>query len=99
MFDVNVDSDKSLRDAKSVGTGVTDHFNLVREAAGAKLHGVIDNDLLFPTSRPRPESFSDITLTKQIREDNLVAGGGLITLPTLPVGQRIHRYLSLDRIN
>ena len=87
VFDVNVDSDKSLRDAKSVGTGVTDHFNLVREAAGAKLHGVIDNDLLFPTSRPRPESFSDITLTKQIREDNLVAGGGLITLPTLPVGQ------------
>ena len=88
VFDINVDSDQSLRDAKSIGTGATDIFNLVREADGAKLYGVTDNDLLFPTSRPRPESFADVILTKQIHEGSLVAdGSGIITLQTLASGQ------------
>ena len=88
VFDVNVDSASSLRGAKSVGSGSTDHFNLVREFDGAKLYGTTDNDLLFPTSRPRPESFSDITLTKQIHEGSLVAdGSGIITLQTLSSGE------------
>lgn len=88
VFDVNVDSANSLRNVKSVGTASSDHFNLVREVDGAKLYGTTDNDLLFPTSRPRPESFSDITLTKQIHEGGLVANGsGVITLQTLPVGE------------
>ena len=88
VFDVAVDSAQSLRNAKSVGTGGTDVFNLVREADGAKLYGTTDNDLLFPTSRPRPESFADVVLTKQIHEGSLVAdGSGVITLQTLASGQ------------
>ena len=88
VFDLNIDSDQSLRAAKSIGTSSSDVFNLVRESRGAKLFGVTDNDLLFPTSRPRPESFADITLTKQIHEGGLVAdGSGVITLQTLPAGQ------------
>lgn len=87
VYDVNVDSTASLRDVKSIGTSGTDHFNLVREADGAKLYGTTDNDLIFPTTYPRPESFADITLTKQIHESGLVANGsGVITLATLPVG-------------
>ena len=86
VFDVSLTG--SLRDAKSIGTSSSNYFDIVRETAGAKLYGTLDNDLLFPTSRPRPESFADIILTKQVHQNSLTANGsGVITLPTLPAGQ------------
>lgn len=88
VFDVRVSSGNSLRLVKSIGTGSSDYFDIVLETDGAKLYGTLDNDLLFPTSRPRPESFADIVLTKQVHQGGLTAdGSGVITLTTLPVGQ------------
>ena len=86
VFDVALTG--GLRDAKSIGTSSSDYFNIFRETAGAKLYGTLDNDLLFPTSRPRPESFANVILTKQVHQGGLTAdGSGVITLATLPAGQ------------
>ena len=86
VFDVHVDSDQDLRSARSIGTSATDHFNLVLEGTNARLFQTTDNDLLFPTARPRPESFADITMTVQSRQSQ-VAVAGTITMNQLPVGE------------
>ena len=89
VYDVRVDSDKSLRNVKSIRANSSiEYFSIAQGAQGASLYGTVDNnDLLFPLSRPRPESFSDITLTKQQRQSGLIAdGSGVITLNTLPSG-------------
>ena len=88
VFDLRIDSDKSLRDARSVRNTDGELYNFVQEANGTKVYEVGDNDLLFPTSRPRPESFSDVVLTKQVYDGPHTADGlGTISLTTLPVGE------------
>ena len=86
VFDVHVDSDQDLSSARSIGTSTSDYFNLVLQGSSATLNQTTDNDLLFPTARPRPESFSDITMTVQSRQSQ-VATGGTITMSQLPVGE------------
>jgi len=88
VYDVRVDSASSLRSIKSIGSGSSDVFNITQGTQGATLNGTVDNNnLLFPLSRPRPESFSDITITIQQHQSGLVANGsGEITLATLPTG-------------
>ena len=86
VFDVNVDSDQNLSAARSIGTSTTDYFDLVLQGTNAVLNETTDNDLLFPTARPRPESFSDILMTVQSRQSQ-TATGGTITMSQLPVGQ------------
>jgi hypothetical protein len=86
VFDLLVDSDQSLQNVKSIGTGTGDHFNLVLEGQKAVINDTTNNDLLFPTSLPRPESFDDITLVKQIRS-SVASVGTTVTLPQLPTGQ------------
>ena len=86
VFDLNVDSDASLRAVRSIGTGTSDRFDVVIEADGARVNDVTNNDLFFPTSRPRPESFSDIILTRQIY-DTQTAVSNTINLTQLPAGQ------------
>jgi len=86
VFDVHVDSDQDLKTARSIGTSATDYFNLVLQGTDARLFQTTDNDLLFPTARPRPESFSDITMTVQARQSQS-APGGVITMSQLPVGE------------
>ena len=89
VYDVRIDSDKSLRDAKVLANTTSDKWSLKLEDDGAHLYAPTqDNNLLFPLSRPRPESFSDIVLTKQRLQEFIVAdGSGVLTLNTLPVGQ------------
>lgn len=57
------------------------YFNI----KSSSLNQTTDNDLLFPTARSRPESFSDITMTVQAYQSQ-VATGGTITMNQLPVG-------------
>lgn len=86
VFDVQVDAGQSLSDTRSIGTSTSDYFDLVLEGTDARLFQTTDNDLLFPTARPRPESLSDITMTVQARQSQ-VATGGTITMSQLPVGE------------
>ena len=53
----------------------TKYFNI----KSSSLNQTTDNDLLFETARPRPESFSDITMTVQAYQSP-VATGGTITM-------------------
>ena len=77
----------NLNDARKIGTDPnTDYFGIVSEGGKFRLHQTTDNDLLFPTARPRPESFSDITMTVQSRQSQ-VATGGTITMSQLSVGE------------
>jgi hypothetical protein len=80
VFDVNMNADQNVRDIYSVGTGSTDRFDLVRETNGATLYQTIDNDLLFPTPTPRPESFSDVTITYQKYQTGTANGSGVLAL-------------------
>lgn len=80
VTDIDVDSSQDIRTAKSIGTSSTDRFNLVRETNGAKLYETLDNDLLFPTSRPRPESFNDVTITYQKYQSATTNGSGVLSL-------------------
>lgn len=86
VFDIMVDSDKSIQDTRSIGTGTSDHFNLVLQGGKAVVNDTTNNDLLFPTARPRPESFDDIVLVKQVHYSE-TASGTTVTLPQLPSGQ------------
>ena len=82
VFDLDVDSDKSIQDAKSISTA-GGHFNFILQGGKSVLNETTDNDLLFPTSRSRPESFDDIVLVKQEVVSSVTAVGTTVTLPTL----------------
>ena len=77
-----------LNDARRIGTDFnTDYFGIVLQGDQFTLKQTTDNDLLFPTARPRPESFADITMTVQGRQSQTTDGTGALAMTTLPVGQ------------
>lgn len=82
VFDIQVDSDQSISSVQSIGTSGTDYLNV-----SGTLNQTTDNDLLFPTSRPRPETFDDITMVVQDRESQTTDGSGALNLTQLPVGE------------
>ena len=69
VFDVNVDSDKSIADTKSIGTSTTNLYKLSTAIYGSdsdvQLYGTQNNTLLMPLSQPRLQSMSDIVLKVQ----------------------------------
>lgn len=78
---------EDLSGARKIGTDPnTDYFRIVLQDNKAVLYDTTNNDLLFPTARPRPESFADITMTVQARQSQ-VATAGTITMNQLPVGE------------
>lgn len=77
-----------LNDARKIGLDFNnDYFSIVLQGGRFALNQTTDNDLLFPTARPRPESFADITMTVQGRQSQTTDGSGVLTMATLPVGQ------------
>lgn len=82
VFDVLVDSDQDISTVQSIGDSATSYLNVL-----GTLQQTTDNDLLFPTSRPRPETFDDITMVVQDRESKLTDGSGVLNLTQLPVGE------------
>lgn len=86
LFDIDPIGD--LNDARRIGTNFnTDYFGIVLQGDQFSLNQTTDNDLLFPTSRPRPESFSDITMTVQGRQSQTTDPSGVLAMSTLLVGQ------------
>ena len=86
VFDIAMGSGNSIKNVKSIGTGTSDYFDLVLQGTDAVLYDTTNNDLLFPTARPRAESLSDIVLVKQMHYSE-TASGTTVTLPQLPTGQ------------
>lgn len=90
LFDIEPSTGISgdLNDARRIGLDFNnDYFGVVLQGGQFTLNQTTDNDLLFPTARPRPESFADITMTVQGRQSQTTDGGGVLTMATLPVGQ------------
>jgi hypothetical protein len=90
LFDIEPSTGISgdLNDARKIGLDFNnDYFGVVLQGGQFALNQTTDNDLLFPTARPRPESFADITMTVQGRQSQTTDGGGVLTMATLPVGQ------------
>jgi len=71
VMDVNIDSDKDLRDARFIGTSSSNHYRLATGNteglldSASKLYDVKNNNLLMPLTQPRLESMSDIVLKVQ----------------------------------
>jgi hypothetical protein len=65
IFDVQMDSDRSLLEARSIGTSTTNLLKISLANSEAKLHDVPNNNLLMPLTQPRLESMSNILLTVQ----------------------------------
>ena len=84
VFDVQMNEGADFSTAQSIGTNTTQRF-YIKNATGssAQLLGTTDNDLLFPTPRPRSESLSDIILIRQEYQTHVADGSGEITLDTL----------------
>lgn len=65
LFDVKMDTAKSFRSVRSIGTSGTNYFDLVLENGLAVLKETSQNNMLFPLPLTRPQLLSDISLTVQ----------------------------------
>lgn len=70
----------NIRSIRSIGTSSTNRFDVVTEGTSANIYGITDNDLLFPTSRPRVESLDDIILTRQRYFSGTSTAGSALTI-------------------
>lgn len=84
VFDTNMYSGKGFDSASKIGTA-TNYYTVDNpDNKSAVLLGTLDNDLLMPTPRPRPASFTDIVVTTQRHVDKASeASGSVINMPTL----------------
>tara|TARA_S200002703_G_scaffold141621_1_gene133565 strand:- start:1848 stop:7280 length:5433 start_codon:yes stop_codon:yes gene_type:complete len=90
VFDVQIDSDASLLDARSIGTAANNHYHIATNNtdglfdSAAKLYDVTDNNLLMPLTRPRLESLSNILLTVQRR-----VGGKTVSSSAIDISDQL----------
>ena len=82
LFDVQMNSGKAFRNAKSIGTSITNTFNIQLEAGKAVLKEANQNTSLFPLPKRRPQSFvaNSVTFTAQKRFTGITSGGGALSL-------------------
>ena len=82
LFDIQMNSGQNFRDTVSIGSSITDYFNLYRPLNKAELKDVGKNFSLFALPRRRPQALDDITLETQRRFQISTdgSGNGSITL-------------------
>ena len=80
LFDINMSTGKSFRDAKSIGSDSNNWFNIIQENSQAVLNEPGKNTALFPLPSGRPSSLESIVLTEQRYASGLTAGGALPSL-------------------
>jgi len=81
LFDINMDTGKSFRNAKSIGSDSDNWFNIIQENSEAVLYEPEKNTALFPLPSSRPSELEDIVLTEQRYASSISADSG--DLPTL----------------
>lgn len=90
VYDVNITSGNTIDAARAIGTGGSDYLAIkptTGSPAKALLKQTLDNDLLFPTARPRTESFSDIVLRVQRHVNQSAVAGSIDLNPELGAGE------------
>ena len=65
LFDIQMTSGSSFRNAKSIGSDSDNWFNIIQENSQAVLYEATKNDLIFPLSLSRPAAITDVTLEVQ----------------------------------
>ena len=82
LFDINMSTGKSFRNAKSIGSDSNNWFNIIQENNQAVLNEPEKNTALFPLPRGRPARIDNVILTEQRYAGSLTAGGSLPSLAT-----------------
>ena len=83
LFDLQMSPGNNRQDAKSLGTGNTNYFDILLDNNKAAFRETANDVLLFPVPNDRPQSVSDISLTVQRRENVTTNGSGNGTLTAL----------------
>jgi len=81
LFDIDMNSGKSFRNAKSIGTDSDNWFNIILDNNEAVIQEPEKNTALFPLGGNRPSAISGVTLTEQRYASSINASGG--ALPSL----------------
>ena len=87
LFDIKMNSGQAFRDVKSIGTSATNYFNPILENSKAVLKETNKNTLLFETSKPRPQTLTDISLAVQRRFTVNSNGSGQGTIAVSAAGE------------
>ena len=87
LFDVQMNSGKAFRNAKSIGTGTSEYFNLELENGKAVIKDPFDNSSLFQVSKPRPKAITDISYAVQRRFTTTTNGSGQASI-SLSAGEK-----------
>ena len=84
LMDIQLNSGQSFRDVKSIGTSVSNYFELKLENSKGVLKQPNNSSALFKVPNSRPQSITDISYIAQRRFSGLsVNGSGVLTLSTL----------------
>jgi hypothetical protein len=86
LFDIKMNEGADFADAREIGKGSDLAPQRIQLPTNVQLLGTTDNDLFFATPRPRPASLSDITLVRQVYQEKVANGSGVVTLDTLTGG-------------
>ena len=87
IFDVQLNAGADFSTAQSIGTNTTQRLYITNPTGNnAQILGTTDNDLLFPTPRPRSESMTDIILIRQESFTGAADGSGKLDLAPLTNG-------------
>lgn len=80
MFNFQMNAGSNERSVKSIGTSVTNYWNVVLENSQAKRKDAGDDGLLFGLPESRPQAISDISLTVQRYFSTSTNGSGQASL-------------------
>ncbi len=87
LMQITMNAGQTFRNVRSIGTSVTNYWNLVLENAQAVLKEASNASLLFALPSQKPQSLSDISLTVQRRFLTSTDGAGSATIPLTSTGE------------
>ena len=91
LMDIQLNSGNSFRDVKSIGTSVSNYFELKLENSKGVLKEPTRNTSLFRVPFGRPQSITDISYIAQRRHSGLsVNGSGVLTLQGLTASGEVY---------
>jgi len=80
VFDVRItDAQKGIKDVISLGTDSDNHANLVSVLGSTDIYDRADDNLLFPLTRDRVQTISNLTTTIGVIKTDTTSGAGVAT--------------------
>jgi len=87
LFDIQMNAGEAFRNVKSIGTSASEYFNPELENGKAVLKDPFNSTSLYPVSRARPKSITDISFTVQRRFTATTDGTGQASISVLGAGE------------